>query len=125
MNRLLICLLGVGAWAQGTPPAELPETHLRNIRQLTTVGSNAEADWSPDGRALVFASNHHNQEGRGRMFDLFRIDLDGTGLERITTQGVFNAFPHFSPNGKQLLWVSGRVMNGPRQFNVFVMDWVK
>src|SRR5438045_7721173 len=30
------------------------ETHLRNIRQLTFGGDNAEAYWSFDGRSLVF-----------------------------------------------------------------------
>jgi Tol biopolymer transport system component len=30
------------------------EKHLAEIRQLTTGGENAEAYWSPDGRALIF-----------------------------------------------------------------------
>ena len=81
--------------------------------------------FTPDGKGLIFASNHHDNAGKGRMFDLFRVNLDGTGLERITTTGIFNSFPHFSPDGKKFLWVSGRVMNGPRQFNVFVADWVQ
>jgi hypothetical protein len=38
----------------GTPVADLPgEVHLRNVRQLTFRGENAEAYWSADGRHLV------------------------------------------------------------------------
>ena len=33
------------------------EVHLRNVRQLTFGGNNAEAYWSPDGRDLVFQSD--------------------------------------------------------------------
>lgn len=98
----------------------------QNKRQVTRLPGAAFAPvFTPDGKGLLFASNHHDQDGKGRLFDLFRIGLDGQGLERITTTGGFNSFPHFSPDGRKLLWVSGRVMNGPRQFNVFVADWVQ
>ena len=43
----------------GRPPTRLlhpDETHLRNLRQLTFGGENAEAYWSPDGRELIFQS---------------------------------------------------------------------
>ncbi|MCA1635067.1 MAG: hypothetical protein LC802_15605, partial [Acidobacteria bacterium] len=32
------------------------ERHLRNVRQLTFGGENAEAYWSGDGRSLIFQS---------------------------------------------------------------------
>ncbi len=34
-----------------------PEAHLKNIRQLTFGGDNAEAYWSPNGKMLSFQSN--------------------------------------------------------------------
>ena len=55
---------------------------------------------------------------------MFRVNLDGTGLERITWTGLFNSFPHFSPDGKKLLWVSGRNPAGSRQFDVCVAEWI-
>ncbi len=94
-------------------------------RQVTRLPGAAFAPiFTPDGRAIVFASNHHDRDGKGRAFDLFRINLDGTGLERLTWSGLFNSFPHFSPDGRKLLWVSGRQPRGPRQFDVFVADWL-
>ena len=95
-------------------------------RQVTRLPGAAFAPiFSPDGSAIVFASNHHDRDGKGRAFDLFKVNLDGTGLERITWAGSFNSFPHFSPDGKKLLWVSGREPRGSRQFDVFVADWVE
>lgn len=94
-------------------------------RQLTHLKGAAFAPvFTPDDKAIVFASNHHDREGKGRTFDLWRINLDGSGLERLTWTGTFNSFAHFSPDGKRLLWVSGREAAAPRQFNVFTADWL-
>jgi Tol biopolymer transport system component len=100
------------------------EADGKNKRQLTHLPGAAFAPiFAPDGKSVVFASNHHDQQGRGRGFELFKVNLDGGGLERLTWTGIFNSFPHFSPDGKKLLWVSGRAPRGPRQFDVFVADW--
>ena len=50
----------------------------------------------------------------GYDFDLFLVNPDGTGLERVTTSNQFDAFSMFSPDGKQLVWVSGRGRKVPR-----------
>lgn len=40
------------------PVRVVPEKHLKNIRQLTFGGDNAEAYWSPNGKWLTFQSNN-------------------------------------------------------------------
>lgn len=96
-----------------------------NKRQLTHLKGAAFAPvFTPDDKAIVFASNHHDREGKGRNFDLWKVNLDGGGLERLTWTGTFNSFAHFSPDGRKLLWVSGREAAAPRQFNVFTADWM-
>jgi Tol biopolymer transport system component len=61
----------------------------------------------------------------GRYFDLFAISNDGSGLERITFAGHFNAFAMFSRDGKKIVFVSDRNAKGRYEFNVFVADWVE
>ena len=57
------------------------EPHLRNVRQLTHGGENAEAYFSRDGRRLVFQSTRD-----GRTCDQqYVMNVDGTGLRRVST----------------------------------------
>lgn len=91
-------------------------------RQLT---KNGAANWAPafhpNGRTIIFSSNLHAAGTRN--FDLYLINSDGTGLERVTFGG-FNSFPFFSPDGGTLVFVSDRDTRNPREFNVFIADWV-
>lgn len=52
------------------------------------------------------------------------INEDGTGLEKITSESIFNSFPMFSPNGKYLVFSSNRHNGGGRATNLFIADWV-
>jgi hypothetical protein len=45
-------VLSAGAQRGGEAPSA--ERHLRNVRQLTFGGENAEAYFSPDGTRLIF-----------------------------------------------------------------------
>ncbi|MBC7778227.1 MAG: PD40 domain-containing protein, partial [Phycisphaerae bacterium] len=55
---------------------------------------------------------------------LYMVNLDGSGLEQITSESIFNSFPMFSPDGKKISWSSNRNNHGTRDTNVFVADWV-
>ena len=50
------------------------------------------------------------------------VNEDGTGLEQITNQSIFNAFPMFSPDGKKLIFSSNRNNGGTRDTNLFIAD---
>jgi Tol biopolymer transport system component len=91
-------------------------------RQITRLGgANFGPSWTPDGRRIIFSSNHRNP--RSRNFDLFVIGLDGTGLEQVTTHGEFDGFPMFSPDGRRLVWASNRGASNAGDTNLFIADW--
>lgn len=94
-----------------------------DVRQVTSLGkANWAPAFTPDGKKIVFASNH--EYGRGFPFNLYLINLDGTGLERISHDGSFDAFPMFSPDGKKFIFSSNRNNGGGHDTNVFICDWV-
>lgn len=94
-----------------------------NLRQVTQLG---KANWAPyftpDGKSILFSSNHASK--RGFNFNIYKINVDGSGLEQITFDGVFDSFPMFSPDGKKIVFSSNRNNKGTKDTNVFVADWV-
>jgi len=93
-------------------------------RQVTKLGAASFAPYfHPDGKRIVFSSNHPNP--RGRAFDIYMIGDDGSGLEKITSEPTFDGFPMFSPDGKKLVFASNRGGTTPGETNLFVVDWVE
>lgn len=95
-----------------------------NARQVTKLGgANFAPYFTPDGKRILFASNHTNP--RGRNFDLYLVNLDGSGLTAVTTHGDFDSFPMFSPDGRQLVFASNRHGTVQGETNIFIADWVE
>jgi Tol biopolymer transport system component len=116
-----LALLNDGLWR----PSELElfvMDRAGNVRQVTKLGgANFAPSWTPDGKRLIFASNHHNP--RGRNFDIFLIHVDGTGLEQVTFNDTFDGFPMFSPDGTKLVFASNRRAKAEGETNVFIAEW--
>ena len=72
-------------------------------RRLTThAARDVSPAWSPDGTRIAFMSDRDSAPA----FDLYLMNADGTGVERLTTTGT-NWFPQFSPNGQQMAFHRG------------------
>lgn len=93
-------------------------------RQVTDLGgANFAPYFHPDGRRIIFASNH--TDPRGRQFDLYLVGLDGADLVRVTTYDGFDGFPQFSPDGTKLVFASNRHGTVAGETNIFVADWLE
>jgi len=99
-----------------------------NKRRLVRNGAtNWAPSWHPDGKRIIFSSNMddwHADIGKfGHNFELYLINIDGTGLERITFNTVFDSFPMFSPDGKKIVFGSNRNAKEPHETDIFIADW--
>ena len=95
--------------------------------QVTHNGrSNFAPFFLPDGTRIIYSSNLSTPaDHQGRpSFHLHVIREDGTQPEQITFNGHFNSFPMFSPDGKHVVWSSDRNAVNPKEFNIFLADWV-
>lgn len=94
---------------------------------LHNGATNFAPSWHPDGKRIIFSSNmddwHADIKQYGHNFELYLINLDGSGLERITYNNVFDSFPMFSPDGKKLAWASNRNPQKPHETDIFIADW--
>ncbi len=89
--------------ATRTPASTLPnEKHLRNIRQLTSGGENAEAYFSDDGKQLIFQSTR-----QGVPCDqIFTVNVDGTGERRVSDGTGRTTCGYFYPGARDVLYAS-------------------
>jgi Tol biopolymer transport system component len=91
-------------------------------RQVTNLGgANFAPFFHPDGRRIIFASNHGDP--RSRNFDLYLVNVDGTELTQVTTHGDFDGFPMFSRDGARLVFASNRFGGVEGETNIYIADW--
>jgi len=101
-----------------------------NKKRLTHNGAtNWAPSWHPDGKRIIFSSNmddwHEDIKRFGHNFEIYVINIDGTGIERITYNKVFDSFPMFSPDGKKIVFASNRNAQNPHATDIFIADWVE
>jgi TolB protein len=82
-------------------------------RLLNDSGYDYNASLSADGQWVVFTSE------RGGSADIYRVRVDGSGLERLTDHPAFDDRGALSPDGGQLAFVSTR--DGGNA-NIWVLD---
>src|SRR5882672_8970027 len=84
---------------QTTIPGDPREVHLRNIRQLTFGGENAEAYFSIDGKQIIFQSTREpykcDQE--------FTMNADGSNVRLVSTGKGRTTCGYFTPDGKRII----------------------
>lgn len=82
---------------------ELPdEKHLRNVRQLTFGGENAEAYFSADGAHLIFQSKRDGRE----CDQIYTMRADGSGVQMVSTGLGRTTCSYFLPSQKRILFSS-------------------
>jgi TolB protein len=99
---IFILIQCVNTFAQNTPLAVEGEKHLKNIRQLTFGGENAEAYFSSDGKKLVFQSKR-DQLGCDQ---IFTMNADGSGVKMVSNGEGRTTCSYFLKGGKKLIYAS-------------------
>jgi Tol biopolymer transport system component len=97
-------------------------------KHITNLGAASFGPaFTADGNKIIFSSNYdpvaHSTGGEGN-FELWTMNPDGSGLERITYSDGFDGFPMFSADGKNLVWASNRNGKAPHETNIFIGEWI-
>ena len=98
-------LLGVLVPLGSEPPNA--EKHLKNLRQLTFGGENAEAYFSFDGKKLIFQSTR-----AGWPCDqIYTMNTDGSEVRQVSTGKGRTTCGYFLKDGKRFLYASTHLGN--------------
>src|SRR5579871_997206 len=98
---LLLCLSSALLLAQD-PLHNPQEKHLRNVRQLTFGGQNAEAYFSPDGKQLIFQSTRDG----GKCDQMYVMNADGSNVHRVSNGQGRTTCGYFLGDGRHILYSS-------------------
>ena len=78
------------------------EKHLKNLRQLTNGGENAEAYFSFDESQLVFQSTRDGM----KCDQIFTMKTDGTDVKRVSTGEGRTTCAYFLPKDEKIIYAS-------------------
>src|SRR5437588_3858584 len=78
------------------------EKHLRNMKQLTFGGENAEAYFSSDGKKLIFQSTRDGHE----CDQIYTMNIDGSDVKLVSTGEGRTTCSYFFPGDKRILYSS-------------------
>ena len=92
-----------------------------NLKKLVeTQGDDKFGRWrmngneaiSPDGKNLVFYSDISGN------YEIYLINLDGSGMQRLTENNADDRYAAFSPDGSKIIWIS----NITGTYSLWMMD---
>jgi TolB protein len=102
---VVLGLTGARSIASAPAPDQLrlpEEIHLKNIKQLSFAGENAEAYFSADGKQLSFQSKRDGRE----CDQIYTMNIDGSDVRMISTGDGRTTCSYFFPNGRRVLYSS-------------------
>jgi Tol biopolymer transport system component/DNA-binding winged helix-turn-helix (wHTH) protein len=89
------------------------------IRLTRDNAMDSTASWSPDGSLIAFSSNRDTGAPYNPYnMDIYVMNADGTNVRRIVDDLEYDVGPQWSPDGRKILFMTGR--NG--NFDVYVMN---
>ena len=79
--------------------------------------------WSPDGKRIAFSSRRdgHFIGEFGLTYEIYVMDADGGNEQRLTNNRKSDRSPSWSPDGKQIAFISDRKGDGVN-YEIYVMD---
>ncbi|OQA90581.1 MAG: translocation protein TolB [bacterium ADurb.Bin236] len=74
-----------------------------NDRYHDSVSDDIDVEIAKIGGKIVYTSTLYQKSS-----DIFKVNADGTGFERLTTDDAFDGWPRWSPDGTQIVYFSNR-----------------
>jgi Tol biopolymer transport system component len=107
-----------GIWI--VPTSDPDGVTVAEARRVTDppqgVNFDSEPQFSPDGSSIVFSRFKSARESA-----IYRVNADGTGLERLTSFGLNASDPDWSPDGQRITFDSGDAGRPGSKGDIYVM----
>jgi TolB protein len=94
----ILAALAAALWGQSAPESR----HLKDLKQLTNGGQNAEAYWAPDGKRLVFQSTRPPHQ----CDQIYVMNADGSDQRLVSTGKGRTTCAYFLADNKHIVYGS-------------------
>jgi Tol biopolymer transport system component len=116
---------GVG-WGPTIVSVRLDGTSRQTLTTATRTSGDFEPAWAPDGRRLSYVHSTGSRLGTGTAgTEIWLMNADGTRKRRLTRNALSDGSPTWSPDGRSILFVRGRLFVGRDErpsSDLWVMD---
>ncbi len=113
-NQIMV----VDAATRAVTSATSPEYSALGYEQWFPDGFS----WSPDSRRIAFTWRPHAKAGSHHQGDLAVVNADGTRLEVLARRPGYDGNPRWSPDGRQLAFISTGRYDWVRISNLLTLD---
>ena len=107
LSIAIFCVITTSAIAQSNKVSFEGEKRLKNVKQLTFGGENAEAYFSSDGKELIFQSK---RDGRG-CDQIYTMNIDGSNQKMVSTGDGRTTCAYFFKSKKKIVYGSTHLGN--------------
>lgn len=114
------------------PPGGRHEIYIMNAdgsneRNITNTPDIREdhPKLSPNGSRIIFNSDRDSDPNRpvdDYNYEIYEMNLDGTGLQRLTDHYEWDTYPEISPDGSRIVWRRIIREEGRRNSEVFIAN---
>jgi hypothetical protein len=94
--------LAFKGWGNTAGGMRLASLNFENVQPVTDSDADTAPALSPDGRNIAFMSQ------RDENWEIYLVNADGSGLQRLTDDPADDGLPTWSPDGKVIAFVSNR-----------------
>jgi Tol biopolymer transport system component len=97
-------------WGPTIVSVRLDGTGRQTLTTATRTSGDFEPAWSPDGRRIAYVHSTGRRLGTGTAgTEIWVMNADGTSKRRLTRNGIWDGSPTWSPDGRSILFVRGRL----------------
>ncbi|HVI07261.1 MAG TPA: Tol-Pal system beta propeller repeat protein TolB [Candidatus Binatia bacterium] len=122
-NRKTGAQMAFVSGSTGLPQIYTMEGDATNQQRMTDQGYAVSPNWAPNGQFLTFAWTRKYGPGEPGSSDIYLMDIASKQWVQLTHDGGHNDFPCWSPDGRHIVFQSGR--SGKEEIWMMLADGTK